>query len=278
VLRRPAFPRTPVDRSAAATHLLRAGFVHLCVSLESKKAAWSYARAVFREAARADAIGAGMGPLGVVGEFTLPPPGARRRYFQALHIDYGLPVVPAGLADVARFTALYVDQAHRRTTAATRIVPLRALLAQRAWAHPDVVLERLRGYALAADSARRRSGHVEGILARLVEAADDSPTLPRSGDVLCGMEFHTLGEERDHFAERGLDLVAVEQRVRLGPGQLLLLDNLATAHGRLGLRRPLELDQLCVGFARLEASEQSLILRRVLGGLTAERIRTLALD
>jgi hypothetical protein len=52
--------------------------------------------------------------------------------------------------------------------------------------------------------------------------------------------------------------------VLLGPGQLLLLDDLATAHGRLGVRRPLELHQLCVGFRSLDVSEQSLLLRRVL--------------
>lgn len=242
--------------------------MHRGVSPASKEAAWSSALAVFREAARADAIGAGIAPLTVVGAFTLPPPGARRRVYQALHIDFGLPVVPGRQTDVARYTALYVDQARRRPLAATRIVPLRELLAQRAWADADVLVERLRTYALAGDGAGSVPGQVEGILARLVEAADESPTLPRPGDVLCGMEFETVAEEQGHFAQHGLDLSAVEQRVRLGRGELLLLDNLATARGRVGLRRPLELHQLCVGYSRLGASEQSLLLRRMLGALT----------
>jgi hypothetical protein len=245
--------------------------VRLSVSPASKEAAWSCALPVFREAARADAIGAGMGPLTVVGEFTLPPPGARRRDFQALHIDFGLPVAPGGEADVARFTALYIEHARRRPIASTRIVPLRELLAQRTWAGPDILVERLRTYALAGAGAGSPLGRVEGILARLVEAADDSPRLPRPGDLLCGMEFETVAEEQVHLAHRGLDLHSVEQRVRLGPGELLLFDNLATAHGRVGLRRPLELHQLCVGFSRLGASEQSLLLRRVLGALTGKR-------
>jgi hypothetical protein len=78
------------------------------------------------------------------------------------------------------------------------------------------------------------------------------------------MEFESLAQERDHFAERGLDLDAVEERVLLGPGELLLLDNLATAHGRVGVLTPLELHQLCVGFRNLDRSQQSVLLRRVL--------------
>jgi hypothetical protein len=211
---------------------------------------------VFSEAARDDALGAGMPPLSVVGEFTIPPPSAGRRDFQALHLDFGLPVVP-GASDVARFTALYIDRDRARTTAATRIVPLRTLFEQRAWVKPELLLERLRRYGDA-------NAPVEGILARLVEAADGSPTLPRSGDALCGLELDSLAHERAHFASRGLDLDAVEQRILLRPGELLLLDNLATAHGRLGLRKPLELHQLCVGFRDLDGAEQSVLLRRVL--------------
>lgn len=257
-----------VERSAAAADLLGSGFVHLCVPQESKELAWSCARDIFRKAAQEDAIGTGMPPLRVVGEFTVPPRGARRRDFQALHMDFGLPVVSDCPRDVARFTALYVDLHRACTTALTRIVPLRRLLSQRAWVEPELLVERLRRYgqANAGASVEGRAGYVEGIFARLVEAADDSRALPRSGDAgfLCGMEFESLAQERDHFVERGLDLDAVEQRVLLGPGQLLLLDNLATAHGRAGVRRPLELHQLCVGFQSVDVPGQSVLLRRVL--------------
>jgi hypothetical protein len=206
-----------VDRCSAAADLLGAGFVHLCVPQESKELAWSYARAVFDEAAREDTIGAGMPPLSVVGQFNLPPPGARGRDFQALHMDFGLPVVPDCPSDAARFTALYVDRDRARTTALTRIVPLRPLLDQRTWVEPELLIERLRRYgkANAGGGVEGRAGYVEGIFARLVEAADGSSTLPRSSDggFLCGMEFESLAQERDHFVERGLNLDAVEQRV-----------------------------------------------------------------
>ena len=214
-----------------------------------------------------------MPPLAVVGDFTVPPPGARSRDFQTLHMDFGLPIVPDRPSDVARFTALYVDR-DRAPTALTRVVPLRRLLGQRAWVEPELLLERLRRYgeSHAGLDVERRTGYVEGIFARLVEAADDSPTLPPSGDAgfLCGMEFASLAEERAHFAERRLEVDAVEQRVLLGPGQLLLLDNLATTHGRLGVREPLELHQLCIGFPSLDVPAQSVLLQRVLEMFTSK--------
>jgi hypothetical protein len=259
-----------VDRSAAAAELLDVGFVHLRVPHDSKELAWSCARAVFHEAAREDTIGADMPPLDVVGYFNVPPPHALRRDFQALHMDFGLPVVPAGPTDVARFTALYVNRGHAPTTALTRIVPLSELLSQRTWIEPELLLERLHSYGQA--NTGDGGAYIEGIFARIVEAADDSPTLPRCGDAdfLCGMEFDSVAQESYHFAGRGLDLDRVEQRVLLCPSQLLLLDNLATAHGRLGIRKTLELHQLCVGFRNLDEPEQVVLCRRVLEAFSSE--------
>ena len=252
-----------VDRSVAARELAESGYAHVAERLKSKDAAWSSAREIVCELAHEDSLGAGMPSLAVVGEFTIPPPGARSRDFQALHMDFGLPIAAERPSDVARFTALWVDGERAETTALTRIVPLRPLLDQRVWKSPEVVMQRLRSYAGRSSGG---AGYVEGIFGRLVEAVDASPTLPSPGDpeVLCGMEFESLAHEWAHFAERGLDLDAVEERVLLRPGELLLLDNLRTAHGRLGRRQALELHQLCLGFPGLDVSQQSLLVRRVL--------------
>ena len=259
---------TQVDLGVVAAEVLSAGFVRVSSPWDSVELAWSYARAVFQEAARRDAIAAGMPPLRVVGEFTVPARNTRQRDFQALHLDFGIPLAPDRPVDVARFTALYIDPDRASTSAVTRIVSLPSLLGQRAWVAPERLLQRLARYrdANANDCAQTGAAYVEGIFARLVEAADGSQTLPRSGDrgFLCGMEFNSVEQERDHFAARGLNLDAAEQHVRLSPGQLLLLDNLATAHGRLGARRPLELHQLCVGFPNLDVSKQEVLLKRVL--------------
>jgi hypothetical protein len=258
----------------AATDLLARGFVHLRTPPRYRESAWSCASAIFREVARSDRIGANMPALQVVGEFALPPHGAVRREFQVLHIDFGLPLAGDARTAVARYTALHIDPDRSPTTALTRVVPLAGLLGQRSWGDHKLLAARLRSYAFAAAGGDAASGYVEGILGRLIEAADGTPALPLPvGGHLCGTEFASLSEERDHLAERGLDLDRVEHRIRLGPGELLLLDNLATAHGRLGIRDPLELNQLCVGYPGLDAGRQAILLDRVLqafrGGLPA---------
>jgi hypothetical protein len=204
-----------------------------------------------------------MPALEVVGEFTVPPAGALRRDFQTLHIDFGLPIEGREALDVARFTALYVDARHPRTTAFTRVVPLNALLAQRVWPGRRRLLANLRRYG---KPTRPGTSYVEGILARLVEAADDCSALPSTADAsfLCGMEFASIEEERAHFARHGLELDTIEHRIPLTAGELLLFDNLATAHGRVGTRRPKELDQMCAGYRRLNLTRQHTLLHRVL--------------
>jgi len=112
---------------------------------------------------------------------------------------------------------------------------------------------------------------VEGILARLVEAADGCSSLPSAADAnfLCGMEFASLAEERAHFARHGLKLDAIEHRIWLKAGELLVLDNLITAHGRVGVRAPEELNQLCAGYRGLDVTSQQALLPRVLGAFDA---------
>jgi hypothetical protein len=206
--------------------------------------------------------------LEVVGDFIVPPPGALRRDFQALHIDFGLPIEGREPVDVARFTALYVDARSPPTSALTRLVPLGSFLGQRSWSDRATLLSSLRRYGRRGPA---RGAYVEGILGRLVEAADDNSPLPSTADhnVLCGMEFASLTEERAHFARHSLDLEAVEQRVKVGPGELLVFDNLRTAHGRAGTRRPEELHQLCVGYRGLDADRQRTLLLRVLAAFDA---------
>jgi hypothetical protein len=251
---------------SASTTLLERGYVVVPATAVSAAGAWGAARAICESAARDDAIGAGMPPLEVVGEFVVPPPGAPQRDFQALHLDFGLPVAASAPADVARFTALHVDPARPAPTAATRIVHLRRLLGARRWDPVDRLVDRL------AEHGRTGGGAVEGILGRLVEIADGSPTLPPPGDgLLCGMEFASLADEREHLAGRGLDLAAAEEHVRLRPGDLLVFDNLATAHGRAGARAPRELRQLCLGYRGLGAREQAVLLRRVLSAFSDGR-------
>lgn len=243
--------------------LAERGFVVLPGPYGGPAAAWAGADAVLRAAAADDDLCRRFPPLDVVADYTMPPPGAGQRAFQVLHLDFGLPLALAPRVDVARYTVLHVDRAAAGSGAATRIVPLTALARQRRWPTPAALVATLRGRADDPDVA-------EGVLARIVEAADGAAALPaktRAG-FRCGLEFDRIEAEYAYFAGHGIDLRAVERQIVLAPGQVLIFDNLGCAHGRLGLRATRELHQHCVGFAAVTQDGQHAILRHVLTGLT----------
>lgn len=235
------------------------GFAHVDGQWRDRRHAWRYARRVFTEASLTDPLSRGMPDLEVIGEFTVPPPDAPQRPFQALHIDFGLPLGGAIPVDVARFTALLRDARESQGRASTRLLSLRRLLAHQSWAERPLIARRLGRIA----SADRR---VEGILGRVIEVARAGRELVPLGTPghLCGMEFDSIEHERSFFADMGLPLTDVEEQVFLGPGELLLIDNLGTAHGRSGVRDVAELYQLFVGYSSLHAPEQQRLLDRFL--------------
>jgi hypothetical protein len=254
--------RAPADDDAVATAaaaLIDRGVVVVPGRWPDHAAAWEIALRIATVARDLDPLLPGLPGFEVVGEFTVPPPGVVQRDFQALHVDYGVPKLAGPPVPVVRFTALYLDSALRGSAAATRVVPLRRLLSQRSWPASEVLARRL------CDGARD-GDLVEGILARVIEAADQIGDLPdKDADgFLCGMEFLTLDEEQRYFARHGLRLAAAEEEIVLGSGQLLLFDNIAVGHGRRGRRHPGELHQLCIGFGSLDLSGQVALLNRFL--------------
>ena len=259
--------RMPADDEAAAVlaaALLERGFARVPGRWPDSPAAWQTALRIAACAGDRDPLCAGLPALEVVGEFTVPPQGMAQRDFQALHIDYGVPKLGGPPVAVSRFTALYLDPGRAGSGTATRIVPLRRLLGQRPWPARAVISERL---CRDADD----DSLVEGILARIVESADQSRDLPaRDTDgFLCGMEFADLVEERRYFARHSLHLPSAEEELILSSGELLLFDNLLTAHGRRGRRHPGELHQLCIGFPSLDLPGQATLLDRILAAFDA---------
>jgi hypothetical protein len=250
-----------VEQSVAeiACRLMDRGFAHVDGQWQDRRHAWDCALGVFAEASLSDPLKEGMPNLEVIGEFTVPPPDAFQRPFQALHIDFGLPLGGEIPVDVARFTALLRDARENGRGATTRLIPLRRLLAHQTWAKRPLIAQRL-GRIVSADRT------VEGILGRLIEVAQQGSELVPfdTPGHLCGMEFDSLEHEWSFFEDRGLPLTEVEEHVFLEPGELLLIDNLRTAHGRSGLRTANELHQLFVGYSSLCAEEQRLLLDQFL--------------
>ena len=206
-----------------------------------------------------DLMGRDLPELSSVGEFIAPPRGALCRDYQALHVDFGLPILAEGPVDVARFTVLHIEMNQPGSRAVTRIVRLGPLLEQRIWPAREVIVERLR-------RSTNSENPVEGILGRIIEAVDQGTSLPSAivPGFLCGMEFSSHEEEISYFRSHGMDLTNVERHVVLGPQELLLIDNLRTAHGRLGRRRECELHQLFLGYRSLDRNSQRILLDRIL--------------
>src|ERR1700729_1196286 len=148
-----------------AATLIERGLARVPGRWPDTPAAWQPAVAVAACARDRDPLCAGLPALEVVGEFTVPPQGVVQRDFQALHIDYGLPKLGGPPVAVSRFTALYLDPRQAGSGSATRIVPLRPLLGQRSWPARTVIAERM--CRDAGDDSL-----VEGILARIIESAD----------------------------------------------------------------------------------------------------------
>lgn len=211
----------------------------------------------------------GLPAMRVVGDFVIPPvDGTASRDFQTLHFDFGLPLDPKVAQDVARYTALHVPAEIAAVHAVTRLVPLAALLGQRAWPPLPELLARLRSYGQTHGAWDDERGYTEGSLARIVEALAVSgpPILPSvkvEPGFLCGLEFTSLLSELSFFSRYGLRIGSVEIEIALEPGQLLIFDNLAFAHGREGTRQPGELRQRIFGH-HLSPAEQIKVRDQVL--------------
>ncbi len=236
---------------------LRSSHVYLRGPFSSVDAAWAAAAAIV--AAATDDTS-----LEVIGEFAIPPAdGSASRSFQTLHIDFGLPLVPAQPADVARFTALHVAADAKPSGASTRLVELALLLSHRGWPDRQRLIDRFAAYGRSHGAWDDAAGYLEGSLARVVEAAiGDEPELPSvksTRGFQCGLEFASLAEELAFFDQRGLPLKALEQEICLAPGELLIFDNLRVAHGRCGARQPGELHQRLLGHRQMPPRQQRAI-------------------
>ena len=246
------------------------GFVRIDGPFPTSEAAFDAAGA----AVEACHLGRGLPPLSIVGDFVIPPlDGAATRDFQTLHFDFGLPLDPKVAQDVARCTALYVPTDIADVQAVTRLVPLVALLGQRTWPSPAELVDRLAAYGRTHGAWNDEEGYTEGSLARIIEAAAApvAPILPSvkvEPDFLCGLEFDSLSSELTFFSRYGLRIDDAAIEIPLQPGELLVFDNLALAHGRRGTRQPGELRQRVFGH-HLQPAAQIELRDRVLAAFYA---------
>lgn len=202
-------------------------------------------------------------------------PELRGLEYQALHFDMGAPIVAVSdTSYTCLFAALFHPGDVDPGAAETRIVQMSRLLERTSF---DDTHDRLVRYAKDygdgwSEPSPARTGRLS-CLARLIDAASDQRQLidfydMPTWDWFCkGRYDRGLASETQYFREHGLDLESVEERVRLRRGDLLIVDNIRCAHGRIG-PRPLDaiyhvmvgLDQTTPATATASASYFSKLL------------------
>ena len=90
----------------------------------------------------------------------------------------------------------------------------------------------------------------------------------KSPNFSAGLSSPLSLRETAFFAQGGLRLDIVGTEVCLRPGELLVFDNLALAHGRRGVRRPGELNQRVFGHRALTVDQQVELRDRVLAAFS----------
>jgi hypothetical protein len=255
---------------APAAQLAASGVTSIPGPLASTRAAFAGAAAVI------ETVHAGRrhAPLEILGDFVIPPvDGPPSRDFQTLHFDFGLPLRPARVSDIAYYTALHIPADSPSADARTRLVRLDALLSQRTWSDHDELLRRFAAYGETHGAWANSDGYIEGSLARIVESAGGGvPSLPSvklNSGFLCGNEFSTLAAELDFFTAHGLSVQDVQIEVALEPGAVTIFDNLVLAHGRRGVRQPGELRQRVFGLRAVPPIGQCEVRDRLLAAFSA---------
>lgn len=181
---------------------------------------------------------------------------------QALHFDLGQPFAGEG-HNVYGLVGLYMPIDSESTqTAQTRIVFLPELLKQQTSVDQKAVKQRLQDYVAQygdgwkADLEKSIPEYHSDRLAcfaRVLDAAHDQKALHGDYDKTMaqwfsqGPEGPNICAEELFYTQLGYDLNAVEQKVRLRPGHLLIVDNLRCIHGRVGERDMSEIAQILYG-------------------------------
>lgn len=263
---RPIEPRRLDDARASLPlgDLERAGFT-LVAGVESPAAAAHIVGDLLgRLPPRRYGPAPGRGP-GVV----LPPkriPSCREMTgatFQALHFDFGAPLHrPEGERQFdCSFVAIYRSPDGPDASAETRVVQVADLVCAMAPGDRIAISSRLPTYAARhsdgwSEPEPHRTGRI-ACLARFLDCLNPQPELDHFFDQGTWAWFRDgepspagadeLERERAWFARWGVPLVDLEHRARLRPGDLLIVDNVRCAHGRVGPRTLGEVHQIIVG-------------------------------
>lgn len=183
---------------------------------------------------------------------------------QALHFDLGQPLIGEGEPMYA-LTALFVPATSHPTSAFTRIANVEQLLSQVSLGSQEEIEARLTAYVKDHGDGWSDYGVYHsprlGFFGRVLDAASGKNALTGDFDKTMAEWFSSynglsgVAAETDFYTSLGYDLSAIEQRVQLQPGEMLLIDNFRCIHGREGEREMQETAQFLYGVKEGSAEE-----------------------
>ncbi|HYE67087.1 MAG TPA: hypothetical protein VEA58_00665 [Anaerovoracaceae bacterium] len=191
--------------------------------------------------------------------------------FQALHFDYGLPLLEMEDGEQGAFdmvVALYYPyESGELSKAQTRVVSLQEIPKLKGiskestdariqnyvkrfgdgWTFPERYnSRRLSIFARVIDACL-----ATGKFSEKIEEHSQNFFMPSAALDESELAKQQIAEETEYFASAGIDLKKIEKSFCLQPGQLLLIDNTRCVHGRIGNRKAKEVWQFLFGFKEM---------------------------
>lgn len=180
--------------------------------------------------------------------------------FQALHYDMGQPIISDSTQTMYLIISLYCPKDVVFTKAKTRVARIKKLLSQKEWGGNKVLEKKLIDYVKNYGDGWTYPDAVNTMriscFARIIDAVSGLNELTGDIDKTTGQWFQYeenindetgIKNEYEFYKKCGIDLRKAEEQIKLEPGQLLIIDNLRTVHGRIGKRKPQELYQFMYG-------------------------------
>ena len=203
--------------------------------------------------------------------------------FQALHFDMGQPMFSEEEQNMFMITGLFIPKGEIPKTAKTRVINIKGLFNDsEKFGTKDQVEEKIVDYVKKYGDGWTYPDKVNtcriSCFARVVDAVAGTQELADYFDKTMAQWFrdpeNPTGEaskamEKKFYEERGIDLDSIEEDIVIKPGQILIVDNMRTAHGRIGKRSEKETWQFMYGVHNATPSEIETFRKELVNILTA---------
>ncbi len=200
--------------------------------------------------------------------------------FQALHFDMGQPIFSTEPQNMYLITGLYIPAESKPKTARTRVISLKGLFAG---VDPKElekkIIDYVREYGDGWFYPSKVNTYRISCFARILDALSGTTELADYIDKTMAQWFQdsknkdgmrSMDREKHFYLKRGVDLDKIEEDIVIKPGALLIVDNMRTAHGRIGKRDAKETWQFMYGVNEVSPKDIDSFRKSLIKNLTAK--------